>query len=128
VRSGLSWWCEPRLNRSVAQGLKSLRNLLLGRDKLKARLSLTLRSTDCSAGVRTDGGGGTPTVMRCQDTAVGWLPAASASQTIASETLVAASGTRPDEPESKQMQLLCPESIAASEPPASSRPRSASQG
>jgi hypothetical protein len=45
VRSGLSWWSEPRLNRSVARGLKGLRNLLLGRGKLKARLSLTLRST-----------------------------------------------------------------------------------
>jgi hypothetical protein len=45
MRSGLNWWSEPHLNRSVAQGLKGLRNLLLGGGKLKARLSLTLRST-----------------------------------------------------------------------------------
>jgi hypothetical protein len=131
VRSRLSWWwCEPHLNRSVARGLKGLRNLLLGRGKLKARLSLTLRSTDCSAGVRTDSGGGTPIVTRCHRSSrycARWLPAASASQIIASETLAATSRTRPDKPRSEQMQLLSPEPVAASEPPASPRPRSASQ-
>jgi hypothetical protein len=60
------------------------------------------------------------------DTATGWLSAASASQTAASETLAAASGTRPDEPESKQMRQLCPEPISASEHPVSPGPGSAS--
>jgi hypothetical protein len=67
-------------------------------------------------------------VMRCRRSSryCCWV-AASTSQTAASETLAAASGTRPDEPESVQMQLLCPEPIAASEPPASPGPGSASQ-
>jgi hypothetical protein len=43
-------------------------------------------------------------VTGAQDTAAGWLPAASVSQTATSETTAAASGTRPDEPESKQMR------------------------
>jgi hypothetical protein len=130
VRSRLSWWSEPRLNRSVARRLESLRNLLLGRGELKARLSLTLRSTDCSAGVRTDGGGGTPIVTRCRRSSrycAGWLPSASASRTAASETPAAASRTRPDEPESEKMRQLCPEPVSASKPPISLRPGSASQ-
>jgi hypothetical protein len=66
-------------------------------------------------------------VAEAQDTAAGWLPAVSASRIAASEARAAASGTRPDEPESEQMQLLCPKPIAASEAPASPGPRSASQ-
>jgi hypothetical protein len=66
-------------------------------------------------------------VVGAQDTAAGWLPVASASQTAAFETPAAASGTHPNEPESEQMQLLCPESIAASKPPASPRSGSTSQ-
>jgi hypothetical protein len=56
-----------------------------------------------------------------------WLPATSAFRTTVSGTQAAASGTRPDEPESGQMQQLCPEPVSTSEPPVSPRPRSASQ-
>jgi hypothetical protein len=67
-------------------------------------------------------------VIGAQDTAAEWLPAPSVSQTAASKTQVAASGTRPNEPESERMQLLYPEPVAVSEPPASPEPGSASQG
>jgi hypothetical protein len=59
-------------------------------------------------------------------TAAGWLPAASASRTVVSGTLAAASGTRPDEPESERMRQLCPELVSASKPPVSPRPGSTS--
>jgi hypothetical protein len=55
------------------------------------------------------------------------LPAVSASQIATSKAPVASSGTHPNEPESEQMQLLCPELVAASETPASPMPVLASQ-
>jgi hypothetical protein len=61
------------------------------------------------------------------DTAAEWLPAASTSQTAASKTLAATSGTRLDEPKYEQMRQLCPEPVSVSEPPVSPRPGSASQ-
>jgi hypothetical protein len=69
-------------------------------------------------------------VTRCHRSSrycAGWLPAISASQTVASETPAAASRTRHDELESEQMRQLCPEPVSASKPPMSPGPGSASQ-